>query len=208
MKRTNDSAGAGGASGVSRKLNTRDLIIAGAFAAVYLVVLLAVVMVFGFIPILFLMAPMILSIVLAPIFSVYCTKLNKPGALLILAVLVGLVESMSGAWHSLVFAVILGVIAELLARAGRYRSKGFYKLSYVVFALSNIGPIWLLVLAKQAFLDNCLYYYGADYVAILEALTPDWIILAIIGLTLLGGIIGAFIGQGLLKKHFEKAGVV
>ncbi|MDR1422214.1 MAG: MptD family putative ECF transporter S component [Coriobacteriales bacterium] len=191
-----------------RKLTTRDLIIAGAFAAVYLVVLLGVVMGSGVIPILYLMCPLFLGIILGPIFSVYCTKLNKPGALLILAVLVGLVESMTGAWQGLAWAVPVGLVAELLARAGRYRSKTFYKMSYTVFALTNMGPFWIIVLARPAWLANCMKYYGADYVTTIDALTPPWIIFVFIALALVGGIIGAFLGQGLLKKHFEKAGVV
>jgi energy-coupling factor transport system substrate-specific component len=198
----------GTAAPAARKLSTRDLIIAGAFAAVYLVVLLGVVMGLGVIPILFLMVPLFLGIILGPIFSVYCTKLNKPGALLILAVLVGLVEAMTGNWYALAWAVIVGLIAELLARAGKYRSKSFYKVSYTVFSLTNMGPFWLVVLAKPAWLAACAQYYGADYVATIDALTPSWIVLVFIALALVGGIIGAFIGQGLLKKHFEKAGVV
>jgi energy-coupling factor transport system substrate-specific component len=203
---TPDNASASTAN--RKKLNTRDLIIAGAFAAVYIVVLLAVVMGLGVIPILYLMCPLFLGIILGPIFSVYCTRLNKPGALLILAVLVGIIESITGAWYSLVWAVLIGLVAELLARAGKYRSKAYYKASYTVFALTNMGPFFLIVLARQAWLETCALYYGADYVAAIDALTPPWIIAVFVVLALVGGLIGAFIGQRLLKKHFEKAGVV
>jgi energy-coupling factor transport system substrate-specific component len=191
-----------------RKLNTRDLIIAGAFAAVYIVVLLAVVTVSGFVPILYLMAPLFLGIVLGPIFSVYCTKLNKPGALLVLAILVGLAESMTGNWIGLGWAILAGGAGELLARAGRYHSKRSYLAAYSVFSLTNMGPFWLLILAKARFLEACAMYFGSEYVATIDALTPPWIVLALIALALVGGLIGGVLGQRLLRKHFERAGVV
>jgi energy-coupling factor transport system substrate-specific component len=191
-----------------RKLNTRDLIIAGAFAAVYLVVFLAAVTASGFVPVLYLMVPLTASIILGPIFAVYCTKVNKPGAILILAVLVGLVESMGGVWICLVWAVAVGVLVELIVRAGRYRSRRLYLMGYCVFSMIHMGPFWLFIFAKSTFLDTCMQYYGAGYTATIDALTPPWIVAVLIALALIGGLIGALVGQRLLRKHFERAGVV
>ena len=45
------------------KLKTKDLIYAGAFGAVYLILMLAIVMVSGMIPILYILAPLTVGII-------------------------------------------------------------------------------------------------------------------------------------------------
>jgi energy-coupling factor transport system substrate-specific component len=192
----------------ANKLKTKDLIVAGAFAALYIVVLMVVVSVLGFMPIVYLMAPFFLSIPLGVVYMLYVMKVPKTGAILILAVLVGLVTSMGGMWFSIIWALALGVVAELFARAGKYGSAKMYQISFCVFAGTNMGPFWGLILAKPTFLANCVEYSGAEYAAALDALTPPWIVLVLIGIAVIGGLLGSALGRRLLKKHFEKAGVV
>lgn len=60
------------------KLTTKDLIAAGAFGAIYLVVLPVV-------PVLFLATPLIAGIVLGTVYMLYAAKVPKKGAILILA---------------------------------------------------------------------------------------------------------------------------
>lgn len=190
------------------KLKTKDLIIAGAFAALYIVVFFAVVATLGFIPVTYLLSPFVNGIVLGCVYMVYVAKLPKFGAILILAVAVGLFTSIGGLWFALAWCLALGLAAELIARAGRYRSKRAYQLSYMIFACTGMGPFWMLVLAKPAFLAACTAYYGADYAATIDRYTPSWSILVLIALAMLGGLSGALIGSRLMKKHFRKAGVV
>jgi energy-coupling factor transport system substrate-specific component len=190
------------------KLKSKDLIVAGAFAALYVVVLFITVGLTGFIPVLYLMAPLILGVVLGSIYMLYVTKVPKRGAIFILAVAVGLVTSMGGVWLAGVWSLLCGLVAELIVYAGKYRSRKLYVISYMVFACTGMGPFWLLVFAKEAFLQACLNYYNQDYVNKLDALTPSWFIFVLLGLSLIGGLIGGLLGNKLLKKHFEKAGVV
>lgn len=65
----------------TNKLKTKDLIVAGAFAALYVVVLFAVVTVMGFVPILYLIAPFVNSVILGCIYMMYVTKVPKTGAI-------------------------------------------------------------------------------------------------------------------------------
>lgn len=192
----------------SAQLRTQDLIIAGAFAALYILVMFASVSLMGMVPILYILVPLIAPIILGSIYMLYVTKIPKPGAILILSAIVGLITSMGGMWFGLIWALIVGVIGELIARAGRYRSKKMYIASYCAFACTNMGPFWAIVLAKPAFLESCVSYYGADYAATIDKLTPNWIIFAMIGMAIVGGLLGGLLGGKLMKKHFEKAGVV
>ena len=87
----------------TNKLKTKDLIVAGAFAALYVVVLFAVVTVMGFVPILYLIAPFVNSVILGCIYMMYVMKVPKTGAILILSVAVGLLTSTGGVWVSLIW---------------------------------------------------------------------------------------------------------
>ena len=71
-----------------------------------------------------------------------------------------------------------------------------------------MSPFWMLAYAKPAFLSPAKLIMGPTMPLTLDKFTPSWIILVLIGIAMLGGLIGGLIGSKLLKKHFQKAGVV
>lgn len=97
------------------KLTTKDLITAGAFGAIYLVLLTVLSSVLTIVPILFLATPLIAGIILGTVYMLYATKVPRTGAILVLAILVGLITSMTTI-YPLIFAVVWGLIAELIHR--------------------------------------------------------------------------------------------
>lgn len=190
-----------------RKLRTKDLIYAGAFGAIYLVLMLAIVMGSGMIPVLYILTPLTVGIVCATVYELCVLKVHKFGAALILGVLFALVAASSNI-VGLICAIVFALIAELIIKAGGYKSRKMYLLSYVAFNLNMVCPFAALVFNRDAFLAKAVGYYGQAYADKVAALTPDWIIFGLIGLALLGGLIGAFIAGKLISKHFEKAGIV
>jgi energy-coupling factor transport system substrate-specific component len=190
-----------------KKLTTKDLILAGAFAALYVALFFVTATVMGFVPIVYIFTPFVLSVVLGPVYMLYATRILKPWAIMLLAVLVGLLTSMDGFWICLIWSLTLGLAAEFIARRGMASGKRLV-LSFMVFACTNMGPAWMLLLAKQRFLDACTGYYGQDYANTLDILTPWWIIFVCIAMAVVGGLIGGIVGSRILRKHFEKAGVV
>lgn len=105
-------------------------------------------------------------------------------------------------------AVVWGLIAEVILAKGRRKSHNSLLASYCVFNLTSMGPFFSMLLAKDAFLQTCATYYGEQYAQTIDQLTPSWIILVFIVLALVGGLLGGLFGKKLLKKHFEKAGMV
>ena len=188
-------------------LKTKDLIMAGAFAALYMALFFALATVMGFVPIVYIFTPFILSVVLGPVYMLYVTKIPKRWAIMILAALVGLLTSMDGFWISLIWALALGLAAEFIARRGTAFGKKLI-VSFMVFGCTNMGPAWVLLLAKQRFLDVCAVYYGQDYANTIDSLTPWWIVFVFLAMAIGGGLIGGIVGSRILKKHFEKAGIV
>ena len=110
-------------TGKTDKLTTKDYIIAGAFAALYVALLFVVVSATGFIPILYICAPFILSVVLGTVYMLYAAKIPKRWSLMILAALVALVTSMGGMWFCIFWALLLGLAADLIANSGAARTE-------------------------------------------------------------------------------------
>ncbi len=191
------------------KLQTKDLIYAGAFAAVYIVVMFVAVMVLGFVPFLYLFAsPFAVGALNAVVYLMYVMKVKKFGAITILGLLFGLVTTTGGHPYSLMFSIPLGLVADFIAKTGKYESKKMNSLSYMVFNLTMIAPFMTLYLAKDAFIQSCVDYDGEEYGNSVAALATDWLIFAQGALAILGAFVGTLIASQLLKKHFEKAGVV
>ena len=127
------------------KLTTKDLITAGAFGAIYLVLLTVLSSVLTIVPILFLATPLIAGIILGTVYMLYATKVPRTGAILVLAILVGLITSMATI-YPLILAVVWGLIAELIT-AKRRKSAGALAVSYCVFNLTSMGPFFALILS-------------------------------------------------------------
>jgi energy-coupling factor transport system substrate-specific component len=189
------------------KLTTKDLIMAGAFAALYVALFLALATVMGFVPIVYIFTPFVLSVVLGPVYMLYVTKIFKPWAIMILAAVVGLLASMDGFWICLIWSLALGFAAEFIVRREPPSGKKLI-VSFMVFGCTNMGPAWILLLAKRRFLDVCAVYYGEDYANTLDSLTPWWIIFVFLAMAITGGLAGGLLGSRILKKHFEKAGIL
>lgn len=191
------------------KLKTKDLIYAGAFAAVYIVIMFVVVMALGFVPFLYIFAsPFAVGAINAVVYLMFVLKVKKFGAITILGLLFGLVTTSGGHPYSLMFAFPLGLIADFIAKSGKYESKKMISLSYMVFNINMIGPFMTLHLAKESFVASCVEYYGEAYGEAITNLATDWLIFAQGALAVLGAFVGTLLANKLLKKHFEKAGVV
>lgn len=192
---------------MKKKMNTKDYIFAGAFAAIYIVILVASGMLFGLNPVTFLLTPLIVGIILGPVFILYISKVPKRGAVLILAILSGLILS-STTIAPLFIAIISGILAEVILNGRSKYTKLKNIVAYSIFNIIIVGPFTMLLFARDQFMKSAEYYYGKDYVEQFSALTPNWIIFVIIALAIIGGIIGAIIGNKLNKKHFETAGII
>lgn len=192
---------------MKKKMNTKDYIFAGAFAALYVIILLVTVMLLGLNPVLYLLTPFILGIIEGPIFMLYIHKVPKKGAVLILAILTGLFMS-SYSFIPLVIAIIFGLITEVIIRNRDKHMKAKSIIAYSVYNIIIVGPFTMLLFAREQFMQTSADYYGQDYVERISALTPDWILLVLVVLAIIGGLVGAIFGHKLNKKHFEQAGIV
>ncbi|MBQ6212990.1 MAG: MptD family putative ECF transporter S component, partial [Ruminococcus sp.] len=155
----------------NKKLRTKELIYAGAFGALYIVLMLVIVLGTSMIPILYLLAPITVGLVCGTVYMLCVLKVRKFGAALILGVLFAICAC-SNAWFSFVGALAAALLAELVIKLGKYRSKKMYLLSFVVFNLNMACPYMMLSFARDSFLKRSVEYYGQEYADGIEKIAP------------------------------------
>lgn len=138
-------------------------------------------------------------------------KVQKAGAVLIMGLITGLIYVASGQFTLLLLITFsIGcILAEVVRRILGYNNFKGNLLTYAFFSLGMVGsplPIWVF---RESFSQQMVSQgMPVDYVKTLNAVTPGWILVVMIAATFLLAIVGGLIGKALLKKHFEKAGMV
>ena len=61
---------------------------------------------------------------------------------------------------------------------------------------------------RDSYFENLRESFGDNYVNTLMNYVPNWSFILLLVLTFIAGIIGAYLGKSVLKKHFERAGIV
>lgn len=158
----------------------------------------------GLIPILFLIYPTVLAIVAGTVVMLFMAKVQKPWALFIFGMISPLVMFAAGhTYVVVVLSLIVMIIAELIRKIGNYNSFKYNMLSYAIFSTWICSSLMQMLLAKEKYMEWSLMTMGKDYVDVLEKLiTYPHMALVALG-AFLGGILGAYIGKALLKKHFS-----
>ena len=138
-------------------------------------------------------------------------KIPKKGALSILGVIAAILLFITGMfWMLSVFFLVFGVIADFICASADFRSFKKNLLAYCVMALAPMGayiPMVVMPAQFDAFMKNKGDF--ASFEGVIHSIGATWwaIPAMIIG-TIVCAIIGGLIGKKLMKKHFEKAGVV
>ena len=163
-------------------LNGKDFINIGIFTAIYMVIVIAIACTVGLIPIGFILLPVILPIIGGIPMMLYFTKIKKPGMLLIF---------------------------EILYRAVHYQSANMAIFVYGVLSTCICGNNIQWISASQDWLDMQAATYGDTYVTNIHGfMTTGWGFPAMIVGAFVAGVVGGLIGKRVVKKHFEKSGLV
>ena len=192
---------------MNNKLQAKDLINVGIFTAIYFVVFFVCGML-GYVPILFILVPAYFPIITGIPFMLFLTKVKTFGMVTIMSILCGILMFATGhSWVPVVTACVCGVLADLVFKAGDYRSLKHTVIGYGIFSIWPIGaalPMWLM---RDSYFEYIRSSMGDEYANALLSLTPNWIPYAFVAVAFIAGIIGAYVGKAILKKHFRKAGI-
>ena len=195
-----------------RHLTIPDLISIGVFTAVYFVLVAIATFASGAIVPGFsnVILPALAALISGCVYMLLVAKVQKFGAIAIMGCVMGLFFLVSGHFALAFLANIsCGVIADLIARAGAYKSRAGLLASYVVFSYGLTGPVLPLWLMKDAYVAN-LEARGksAEYIANLFANINQTTLVVCIVSILVCAVVGGLFAQRMMKKHFEKAGII
>ena len=193
-----------------KKLQAKDFITIGIFTALLFVVEFACGLL-GFIH------PYIVAsyVVMIPIVGsipmmLFYTKIEKFGMLSIMSVLLAIIMFVTGMGYlGAPLIIASGVIADLIARSGGYKSFKKTVISHGVFCLWICANYFPVVVSANSYRKNLLEGgYSAEYCDSLFRAINSKTIAVLLVLCFVFGCVGAVIGKAVVKKHFEKAGIV
>lgn len=195
---------------MNNKLNSRDFITVGIFTAILWIVQM-VVMYLGFLsPFVIAGYSVLIPLVTAIPMMLYYARIEKFGMITLTSVIIAILLYIFGmGLTGAPICIISGLIADLVAKKGDYKSQKLTVISYGIFCLWVSSSYLPLVLTansyKQSLLDGG---YEIGFVNQLFELVTLSTYPIIIALCFVFGVIGAFIGKSIVKKNFEKAGMV
>lgn len=195
----------------NNSLQTKDYISIGVFSLIYFVIAFGIGGIAQMTPVTFPLMPMIVALFAGSIFMLYTAKIPKKGAVSILGILAGILLFITGMfWMMSAFFVVFGFIADYIISSGDFKSFRRNLTAYCIFALAPMGAYIPMVIMPVQF-DKFMQRKGnfSSFAGVIKSIGFNWwAIPAMILGTVICGAIGGFIGKKLLRKHFEKAGIV
>ena len=185
----------------NKKLKAKDLINVGIYTAIYIVIFFVVGML-NAIPVLYPFLYVLIPLISGIPFMLFLTKTEKFGMVTIMSVICGVFWFLMGyTWTAVVGYVVFGIIADIVLKAGNYKSFKVDVIGYWLFSCGMIGcqaPMWVMA-------DTSM---GEQYASELARYMPSWMGIAAVAIIFVGSLLGALLGHKMLKKHFERAGIV
>ncbi len=193
---------------MNNKLQTKDLINLGLFTVLYFVLGCCVAIPIGFVPIFLPILGALWTLITGIPFMLFLTRVKKFGLITLMGILSGLLMGLTGmGYWGVPLGLVFGFLGDMILKSGNYKSARKGLIGYAVFSLWMVGtyvPMYFMVEASwKSFADS----FGDEYADKVMAVMPTWSIVLVIAGIFVCALIGGVIGQKLLKKHFEKAGI-
>lgn len=188
------------------KLKMKDVTTIGIFSALLLVITIVVGAVTGMSMTVYMFSVSFVALLSAPFYMLIVAKVHKRGAIIMTCSIVGILWAVMGGIFVLIWMLILGIAGEILVSRTNYRDFKMITVSYILYILGyylgSIGPLYYYV--------EYTYSHGnteeaADALVSAAHTTAAYISVPVM---FLAAVIGVLTARKLLKKHFEKAGVV
>ena len=119
-------------------LSVKDLVIVGIFSALFLVFALVGGIFFAPNPVLTFYMPVGSALLCGPVYLLMMAKVQKRWAVTILGAILCIVWFVTGMhWAMALGYLIMGIVANLAAGTGQYKSKKINSISYVLLSLGG-----------------------------------------------------------------------
>lgn len=197
------------ANSMNKGLSVKDLVTTGIFTALVFVFILIGGMFFATNPVLTFFMPAGSGLLAGPAFLLMIAKVQKRWSLSIMGVAIGILWFVTGMhWAFVLGYLLMAIVADFVAGAGKYRSKKLNSLAYILFSLGSTGTYILFFVDPNGWAQTMLGN-GTEqsYIDTMQATANTGILVAMFAAVLITSAISAFVGCKLLKKQFEKAGI-
>lgn len=195
------------------KLSVRDLVTIGILTSVFIAVFWTTGMVFGMNPFTWPFLTSIMAIPAGIVFMLLLARVPKRGTFFMTGTITAIVFLLTGHyWPMAVFMVVLSLLVDLFYASGDKSSIKRMTVAYALFSVSftiaAYGPLALFTEAYMSAMDIDQYGLPGNYYDFAISLYSGPIALAMLGLSAVGGFVGALIGIRVMKKSFIKAGLI
>lgn len=193
-----------------KKLSIKDLVTIGIFSALFFVATMVGGILFAPNPVLTYLTPLAVALVAGPVYMLLTVKIPKRGPIFILGIVMAVIMFVTGMyWLWSVAYIVLAAVAELIAGAGKFKNTKLNILGYIIFSLNPIGSYMMLWINQNAYAEY-LVNKGTEqaYMDTMFATAQSWMLPAMLIGTAIFALLGAILGKKLMRKQFEKAGVV
>lgn len=189
------------------KLTGKDLINVGIYTGIY-GVLMVLVGWLGFIPILIPLLAALVPLIGGIPFMLYLTKVHKPGMLVLMGILLGILMFATGmGYWTILTGAAAGAIAELIWKWGDYHDAGKGVVTCGFFSAWVVGNFLPFYIGRDAYLAQLADGFGAEYAKELSGYMPTWMLAVLLVASIAFGLLGGLIGKSVCAKHFARAGV-
>ncbi|MDY2987627.1 MAG: MptD family putative ECF transporter S component [Peptoniphilus sp.] len=196
----------------TNKLNAKDFIFIGIFGAVALLIFfvtgaLAALTLFGTVA----NIPITLFFV-SIAFMLLVSKVRKPGVFLIMGTIIVLPGFMAANGIGVGLSILGWLIAEIVASKMKYKDKISIVIPYVIGSTlqSALFTLPMYISHGEYFVQRkeILHLTDEALQQYLQFMGSWGMYGSMVALTVITSLLGAFISMKILKKHFEKAGVL
>lgn len=196
-------------STIKKGLTVKDLVTIGIFTALFLVFALVGGIFFAPNPILTFYMPVGSALLCGPVYLLMLAKVSKRFAVTILGAILCIIWFVTGMhWAMALGYLIMGIVADLVAGAGHYKSKKINSLSYILLSLGGTGS-YLIFFANPDGWAKTMLGNGTEqsYIDTMRQTGSVWILIIMLAGTVLAATFSAFVGCKMLRRQFEKAGI-
>ena len=194
---------------MKQKLNAKDFILIGVLTALMWIICMIISTIMSVAgPVFY---PSVVAIPNGIVMMLLLAKVPKKGVFTICAAIQAILFLLVGAfWFIPIGLVIGGVVCDFLVMGRKEITMksmmAAYALFSAIFAFSAICPIKFLQSAFVGAMEK--NNIAPEYIEGMLNITSVPMLVVIVAAGLIGGLLGGFIGQKALKKHFIKAGLV
>ena len=195
-----------------KNIQMKDLISIGVYTAIYFIIcaISAALTVFIIPGYSYAFIPVISALLSGTIYMLMVAKVPKFGAISIMGSIMGIFFFIIGRFSgATVIAIVISILADLIAYGFKYRNKLGILFSYIIFSFSLIGPVVPMLFFPTFYMDQ-LTEQGRDmnYIEGVFSSVSEYTMIILTILIVVMSIVGGIFGQRMMKKHFEKAGIV